>query len=116
MYRTILDQSIAGKTLIVRIDLNSNFQNGKLQVSERFIQHAKALSALADKGARVVVLAHQGRKGDPDFFPLESHGEVLEKLMGRKVKLVPWNVDYVAEVKRLNDGEVILMQNVRKFA
>ncbi|MBS3062202.1 MAG: phosphoglycerate kinase [Candidatus Diapherotrites archaeon] len=116
MYRTILDQSIAGKTLIVRIDLNSNFQNGKLQVSERFIQHAKALSALADKGARVVVLAHQGRKGDPDFFPLESHGEVLEKLMGRKVKLVPWNVDYVAEVKRLNDGEVILMQNVREFA
>ncbi len=115
MYPYITAQNVEGKTILLRLDLNANFQNRKLQVSERFVQHGKTISDLANKNARVVILAHQGRKGDPDFFPLNDHAKALEKIIKKEVRLIEWTGDYVADVKSLSNGDIALMQNVRDF-
>ncbi|MEM3921364.1 MAG: phosphoglycerate kinase [Nitrososphaerota archaeon] len=116
-FKTLDDVDVRGKVVIVRADLNSPIdpQTGMIQDNERIQAHAETLKELAEKGARVVVLAHQGRKGDPDFLPLEQHAKLLSKHVGKPVKYVP---DLIGEkaveaVKSLRSGEILLLENVR---
>lgn len=116
-YKTLDNVNVSGKTVIVRVDINSPIdpETGRIQDNERIQAHSETLRELSDKGAKVVVLAHQGRKGDPDFLPLAQHAELLSKHVGKPVKYVPDLLGDEAEkaVKSLKDGEILLLENVR---
>ena len=116
-FRTLDDVDVKGKTVIVRVDINSPVdpETKRIQDNERLRAHAETLRELAEKGAKVVVLAHQGRKGDPTFLPLKQHAELLSKHVGRGVKYVPDLLGEEAEkaVKSLRGGEILLLENVR---
>jgi len=103
--------------VIVRVDINSPIdpQTGKIRDNERIQAHAKTLRELSDKGAKVVVLAHQGRKGGSDFLPLKQHAELLSKHVGKPVRYIPDLLGGEAEkaVKELRNGEILLLENVR---
>jgi len=116
-FRTLDDVDVLGRTVIVRVDLNSPIDpsTGNIQDNERIQAHAKTLRELSDRGAKVVVLAHQGRKGDPDFLPLKQHAELLSRHVGRPVRYVPDLIGEEAEraVRSLRPGEILLLENVR---
>lgn len=116
-YKTLDDVKVQGKTVIVRVDINSPIdpKTGRIQDNERIQAHATTLRELSDNGAKVVVLAHQGRKGDPDFLPLAQHAELLSKHVGKPVKYVPDLLGDEAEkaVRSLKNGEILLLENVR---
>jgi len=116
-FKTLDDMSVSGKTVIVRVDLNSPIDpdTGKIRDNERLRAHAETIRELSDKNAKVVVLAHQGRKGDPDFLPLKEHAELLSKHVGKQVKYVPdlLGEEAVKAVKSLKNGEILLLENVR---
>jgi len=62
-----------------------------------------------------VVLAHQGRKGEPDFIPMKQHAELLANILNKPVKYVD---DVCGErakeaVTSLKSGEVLVLDNVR---
>lgn len=65
------DLDVEGKTVLLRIDLNSTVINGKVVMNGRIEGHAETIEELLDRKARVVALAHQGRPGKPDFLPLD---------------------------------------------
>lgn len=109
--------NLRGKSLLVRVDLNSPIERGKVQSNPRFEAHAETVKLLAGKGAKVVVLAHQGRKGGRDCISLGQHAKILSKLCGRKVlfkedKAVV-SEKTLAAVGKLKGGEVMLLDNVR---
>lgn len=114
---TLEDFVFEGKKVLLRADLNSpyNKEEGKIEDCERIREHAKTIRFLIERGARVVVLAHQGRKGDEDFTSLGQHATLLEKHLGEKVKFVNSVIEEKAinEIKNLKDGEVLLLDNVR---
>ncbi len=112
-FNLISDVDVRAKTIIVRVDLNSSVKTGKLLVSPKIIEHTKTLKTLSDNGARLIVLSHQGRKGKADFIDLEGHRYVLEKLLKKEVKFFSWNQKYVEAIKKLKDGEILLMDNTR---
>lgn len=116
-FKTLDDVNVRGKTVILRIDINSPYdrKTGKIKVSERFIAHSKTIKELSRKGAKIVILAHQGRKGDPDFIHLNQHAKILTKLVRRKIKFVDSVVGKKAvnSIKSLRNGEIILLDNVR---
>jgi len=114
-YKFISKENVSGKTVVVRADLNSNVENGELFAGSRITEHAKTFKQLSEKGAKVVVLAHQGRKGDDDFATLEQHAAALTEEIGKEVKLVKWESDYVSAIKAMQGGDIILMDNVRQF-
>lgn len=107
----------SGKTVFVRADLNLPVDEKTLLVEkgERVAGHAKTIRELSDKGARVVVLAHQGRKGDYDCISLSQHAILL----GEEVKKPVMFVDDVCgekakgKIKSLKNGEILLLENVR---
>jgi phosphoglycerate kinase len=116
-YFTIEDFDLEGKTVLLRADLNSPYNKGEKRIEdcERIREHAKTIRFLMEKKAKVVVLAHQGRKGDEDFTHLNQHAELLSKYVGKKVKFVDDVIGEKAlqEIKNLREGEAILLDNVR---
>jgi phosphoglycerate kinase len=116
-YFTLEDFDLEGKTVLLRADLNSpyNKEEKKIEDCERIREHAKTIQFLIEKKAKIVVLAHQGRKGDEDFTHLNQHAELLSKYVGKKVKFVDDVIGEKAlqEIKNLREGEAILLDNVR---
>ena len=84
----------------------------------RIRAHAEStLKELAEKGAKTVVLAHQGRKGDPDYTPLKQHAEILGKILKCPVKYVDdlFGDKAKAAIKNLKGGEILVLENVRSW-
>jgi phosphoglycerate kinase len=116
-FLTLDDANVENKVVLVRVDINSPFdeKTKKILDNERIREHSRTIKELAERGAKVVVLAHQGRKGDPDFTSLEQHAKLLEKYVGREVKFVNDIIGEKAkeEIKSLKKGEILLLDNVR---
>ncbi len=90
-YLTLDDVKVKNKVVLVRVDFNSPVdpETKKVMDDARIRAHGETtIKELAEKGAKVVILAHQGRKGDPDFIPLKQHAEILSKVLGKPVKYV----------------------------
>ncbi|MBP1449486.1 MAG: phosphoglycerate kinase [Thermoproteus sp.] len=107
-----------GATLITRIDINSPIYNNKITDDFRIRAHARTLAELSKAGSKVVVLAHQGRPGQDDFTSLALHRELLAKYLGRPIEFVEDIIGPYAlkRIKKLDDGEVLLLENVRMLS
>ncbi len=116
-YLTLDDLDVKDQTVLLRIDVNVPYdpETGKISDSDRLRDHAKTVRELSDNGAKLVVLAHQGRAGDPDFIHLDQHAKLLEKHVGKKIKFVEDIIGEKAkkEIKALRPGQILLLDNVR---
>lgn len=114
---TLEDFELKGKTILLRADLNAPYNKEEkiIEDCERIREHAKTIQFLLEKRAKVVVLAHQGRKGDEDFTNLEQHAKLLSKYLSKEVKFVNDVIGEkaVSEIKKLEEGEALLLDNVR---
>lgn len=115
MVRKFSGSHLKGKVVFKRIDINSPIEGGIVQMNPRIRAHAKSIAELRDMGAKVVLLAHQGRPGEKDFIHLEQHAKLLEKELGTPVYYVDDVIGEKAQkaILRLRDGEVLLLNNVR---
>jgi phosphoglycerate kinase len=120
-YLTLDDVKVKDKVVLVRVDFNSEVdpETKKVTSDVRIRAHAETtIEELSEKGAKVVVLAHQGRKGDPDFIPLKQHAEILSKVLGKPVQYVDdvYGEKAKKAIKNLKSGEILVLDNVRSFA
>ncbi|MCX8150848.1 MAG: phosphoglycerate kinase [Candidatus Bathyarchaeota archaeon] len=119
-YLTLDDFNVKDKVVLVRVDFNSEIdpQTKKVTSDVRIKAHGEStIKELAEKGAKTVILAHQGRKGDPDYTPLKDHAEILAKLLKRPVQYVDdvYGDKAKAAIKKLKSGEILVLENVRSF-
>jgi len=116
-FLTLDDIDVKGKTVLIRVDINSPFDSSTKKISdnERVREHSKTIKELSDKKAKVVILAHQGRRGNPDFTHLDQHVKLLERHVGKKIQFIDDIVGAKAieKIKALRVGEVLLLDNVR---
>ena len=116
-FKTLDDYDFKGKTVLVRVDINSPLEPDTKEIMDdtRIRECAPTIKELAEKGAKVVVIAHQGRPGDDDFTPLEKHSVKLGDAVGRKVKQVEdiCGEQALTGISELESGEVLLLGNVR---
>jgi phosphoglycerate kinase len=108
---------IAGKRVLVREDLNVPMADGQVTDDTRLRAAVPTVAELADKGAKVLILAHFGRpKGKPDpTMSLAIVTRPFEQVLGRPVRFIDFDgaVDAIAT---LNDGDVAILENTRFFA
>jgi phosphoglycerate kinase len=120
--RSTDDLDVAGRRVLVRSDLNVPLADGPdgtrvITDDGRIRASVGTIRTLADRGARVVVVAHLGRpKGErrPELS-LRPVAERLSELLGRPVAFAD---DVVGESARrtvaaLQDGDVALLENLR---
>jgi phosphoglycerate kinase len=116
-FRTLDDLEVAGKRVLVRLDLNVPMKNGAVSDSTRIDRQAPTIRELSEKGARVIVLSHFERPGGkivPELS-LKPVAPALARAVGRPVAFAPDCIGPVAEseVRKLGDGDVLLLENTR---
>jgi phosphoglycerate kinase len=115
--RTLADLDASGRRVFVRADLNVPIRDGVITDDLRVQSSVPTLAHLLDQGAKVVVASHLGRpKGSPDpASSMAPVGERLQQLLGREV-IVATDVigdDARAKAESLQDGQVLLLENLR---
>jgi phosphoglycerate kinase len=66
---TLDDLELEGKTVIYRVDINSPLKQDSLELANdnRIREILPTLRELLNRGAKVIILAHQGRPGKWDY-------------------------------------------------
>ena len=116
--KTIDDFEIKDKTVLCRVDINQpvDHATGTLKSTTRIEACVPTIKELSDKGAKVVLLAHQGSDIEyKNFYTTEPHSKVLSNLLGKEVKFIPdvCGPAAIDAVLALKSGEILLLDNVR---
>ena len=113
--RTVRELEVAGKTVLLRLDLNSPIDPSSHLIldDKRFREHIPTIRALCD--ATTVIITHQSRPGKKDFTTLEAHAAKLEQLLGTPVTYVDGIFSKHAReiVSAAKPGDVVMLENVR---
>lgn len=108
---------VQGRRVFLRVDANVPLDGGAIRDDTRLQAIAPTLVDLQARGARLVVASHLGRpKGRTDpALSLAPVAERLSELLGCAVALAPGSVgpDVDARARRLANGEVLLLENLR---
>ena len=116
-YRGLDDLEVAGRRVLVRVDLNLPMQDGAVADSTRIDRVLPTIRELVDRGARVVLLSHLGRPGGAgvESLSLRPVAKALAVRLGRPVQFIEDCVGdaAVAAVAGLTVGAVALLENLR---
>lgn len=118
-FRTLDDADVAGKRVLVRVDLNVPMEDGKVSDTTRIDRILPTIREIADKGGKVVLLAHFGRpKGRDDKNSLKQVVPALAHALERPVTFVEDCIgeDVAKAVAAAKNGDVLLLENTRFHA
>ena len=111
--RKMTDLDLKGQRVLIREDLNVPVKHGQVTSDARLRASLPTIKAARDAGAKVLLMSHLGRptEGEPaDEFTLAPVAAYLGDLLDCPVRLV---TDYLEQEPSLEDGDVVLLENVR---
>jgi phosphoglycerate kinase len=116
-FRTLDHANLADQRVLVRVDLNVPMQDGRVTDLTRIEAIIPTIREIADKGGKVILLAHFGRpKAGPDpSLSLEPVRAPLATALDRPVDFAEDCIGPVAEaaVAEMAPGDVLLLENTR---
>ena len=107
------DLDLSGKRVLIREDLNVPVKDGKVTSDKRIRASMPTIEHAMKAGGKVMLMSHLGRptEGEPaDEFSMQPVADYLTEALGKEVKLVN---DYLENAPQMNDGDVVLLENVR---
>jgi phosphoglycerate kinase len=118
-FRTLDDADVSGKRVLLRVDLNVPTENGKVTDKTRIERVAATITEIADKGGKVILLAHFGRpKGGPDEAnSLRPVAAAVQEVVGRPVGFAADCIGDVAAaaIAKMKAGDILLLENTRFY-
>ncbi len=117
---TVEDLDLQGKRVLMRVDFNVPLENGKVANDKRIQAALPSIEYIVKKGGKLILMSHLGRpKGTrvPDMS-LKPCAAGLGRLLGKKVAFVDDCIgeDVETAVSRLNDGDALLLENLRYYS
>jgi phosphoglycerate kinase len=119
-FRTLDDIEVAGRRVLVRVDLNVPLRDGQITDATRIERIVPTIRELSDLGAKVVLLAHFGRpngtrNSDMSLRPVAAG---VAAAIGQEVAFADDCIGDAATsaVDALSNGEVLLLENTRFHA
>ncbi len=109
---TMTEQDLAGKRVMIRLDLNVPVEDGRVTSDARIRATLPTIKAALEAGAAVILLSHLGRPTEGQFEDQFSLGPVarhLSVLLNQDVRLASDWLDGVD----VAPGEIVLCENVR---
>jgi phosphoglycerate kinase len=118
--KSVRDIEVTGKRVFVRVDFNVPMENGAITDDTRIRETLPTIKFLIDKGAKVILASHMGRPDGQfvDSLRLTPAAARLAELLGKPVQKADEAVGPAVEalVSGLNNGDVLLLENVRFYA
>ncbi len=116
LFNTLDDASVSGKRVLVRVDLNVPMEEGRVSDTTRIDRILPTLREIADKGGKVILLAHFGRPKGVD--PKESLAPVAVELSKRLGRPVGFASDCVGDAAKhavdgMKNGDIVCLENTR---
>tara|TARA_R110000787_G_scaffold6861_41_gene23903 strand:- start:2541 stop:3743 length:1203 start_codon:yes stop_codon:yes gene_type:complete len=120
-FKTLDDMGdISGKAVLVREDLNVPMHEGSVSDDTRLRSAMPTVLELADRGAKVLILAHFGRpKGQKNpEFSLSKITRPLTQVLGREVQFIPDCAGQAAidGIAVMRPGDIAILENTRFHA
>ena len=117
-FRTLDDAGeLKGKRVLVRVDLNVPMDGGGISDDTRIRAVAPTIREIADRGGRVILLAHFGRpkKGPDPKLSLQAVVPAVAAVIGRPVGFAADCIGPTAEqaVAAMSDGDILVLENTR---
>ncbi len=115
-FKTLADADIAGKRVLLRVDLNLPVENGVVTDATRLERILPTMRQISERGGRLVLLSHFGRpterNADDSLRPLAI--SVSEHLR-LPVAFVDDCIGPIAQsaVAAMKDGDILLLENTR---
>ena len=115
--KSIEDIDVRSKKVLVRCDFNVKMEDGVITSDKRIVASLPTIKYLIENGAKLILCSHLGRpKGqvNPEFS-LAPVAKRLSELLEKEVIMANDVVgeDAYAKAAALNDGDVLLLENVR---
>lgn len=116
--KTIADVDVSGKAVLIRVDFNVPLDGDKITDDLRIRMALPTIQSVLDRGGRAILMSHLGRpegKGVEPEFSLKPAAIRLSELLNRPVTFAADTVgsDATSKVKALQNGGVLLLENVR---
>lgn len=116
MLQSVTNASVAGKTVLVRVDFNVPLAHGTVTDDTRIRAALPTIQHLQQAGATIVLMSHLGRpKGASDELRLAPVAKHLATLLGTEVRYEPATsaAEQAAFVSAAPAGSVSLLENLR---
>ncbi|MFN3855888.1 MAG: phosphoglycerate kinase [Phreatobacter sp.] len=115
-FRTLDEADVRNKRVLVRVDLNVPMENGRVTDVTRLERIVPTLTDIADRGGKVIILAHFGRPKGVD--PAQSLKQVVPALADVLKRPVAFAEDCIGAVARqavdaIKPGEILVLENTR---
>jgi phosphoglycerate kinase len=120
--KSITDLEVGGRVVLLRADLNVPLDGSRITDDGRIRASLPTITALARRGARVLVCAHLGRPTGADYAARAAGGPSLKPVADRVGELLARPVERASDVAgptavklagALADGDVGVLENVR---
>jgi phosphoglycerate kinase len=116
MFKTLDTAPLANSRVLIRVDLNVPFENGKVSDLTRIERICPTLKEIADKGGKVIMLAHFGRPNGVDKTQsLRLVLPALQEVLGRTVAFAEDCIgdEAASAIARMKAGDILLLENTR---
>jgi phosphoglycerate kinase len=115
-FKTLDQADVKGKRVLLRVDLNVPMENGRVTDATRIERVAPTVTEIADRGGKVILLAHFGRPKGPD--PKESLKPIAAAVAHVVKRDVAFAEDCIgdkaqAAVAAMKPGDILLLENTR---
>ncbi|MGM0972835.1 MAG: phosphoglycerate kinase [Bacillota bacterium] len=118
--KSVKDVELKGKRVFCRVDFNVPMKEGQVTDETRIKAALPTIEYLMNQGAKVILASHLGRpKGSVvEELRLTPVAKRLSELLGKEVKKADeaYGDSVKAMVDTLNEGNVLLLENVRFYA
>ncbi len=115
---TISDLDLEGKTVAMRVDINSpiNPDTGQILSLKRIQEHVRSIKRLPQ--CKLVLLAHQSRPGKKDFTSLREHARELSSILEKRVDFIDdlFGDTALKAVREMKVGDILLLENTRFYS
>ena len=109
----LTDLDLKGKRVLIREDLNVPVKDGKVTSDKRIRASLPSIEFAMKAGAKVMLMSHLGRPTEGEVSEensLKPVADALSALLGKQVPLVK---DYLEKAPAMQNGDVVLFENVR---
>ncbi|MBL4590638.1 MAG: phosphoglycerate kinase, partial [Phycisphaerales bacterium] len=117
--KTIADIDVASKRVLIRVDFNVPLDGSSITDDRRICGALPTIKSVIERGGKAILMSHLGRpagKGYEQAFSMAPIANRLGELLGKQVTIPAENckdAKVAAAIDAMNDGDVILLENLR---